>query len=82
MSGNVYFSVVFISYYRQYLWLKVQFYLISLGLYMKLCELLLPVQNMHMSHIIWKMYITLRNGKIYGNMIWALYVVMFYIHIS
>lgn len=63
MSVNVRFDVIFILYYRQYLWTKVQFYLISPGLYIKLCELLLPVQNMHMPHIIWKTSITVKKLK-------------------
>jgi len=63
MSVSVYFDVIFILYYKHYLWLKVQFYWMSPGLYMKLCELLLPVQNMHMSHTIQKTCITVKNWK-------------------
>jgi len=63
MSVNIYLDAIFILCYRQYLWLKVQLYLISLGLYMKLRELLLPVRNVHMSHIIWKMCISVKNWK-------------------
>lgn len=63
MSVNVSFDVIFILCYRQYLWLKVQLYFISPALYMKLCELLLPVLNTLMSRIIWKTCIILKNWK-------------------
>lgn len=76
MSVNVYFNVVFILYDRKYLWLKVQFYLISPGLYMKLCELLLPVQNLQTWHIIWKMCIALKNGKLI--LTWYLHYMWWY----
>jgi hypothetical protein len=78
---NVYINVIFILYYRQYLRLKVQFYLISPVLYEIVWIVASCTEYVHVMYYMKNMHYCeeLKND---GKMLCALYVVMFYIHIS